>query len=93
MPTSPRPPFGRIRDVAQLGALCRAERKRRGFTLDDMYAATSLSTRFLSEFERGKQHGSVSRAILALQSLGLDMLVVPREVAERLVREIADGEA
>jgi transcriptional regulator with XRE-family HTH domain len=82
MPAPAKPETARIRDVTQLGALCRAERKRRGLTLDDVHAATGLSTRFLSEFERGRRHVSVSRAMLALQSLGLDLVVVPRELAD-----------
>ena len=80
-------------NVAQLGALCRAERRRRGLTLDDVYAATGLSTRFLSEFERGKPHVSISRALLALHTLGLDVLVVPREVAARLARDLRDDDS
>jgi len=92
MPPCKAPIYGRMRDVAELGALCRAERRRRSLTLDDVYASTGLSTRFLSEFERGKRHVSVSRALLALQSLGLDVLVLPREVASRVARELDDGE-
>ncbi len=83
------PPYGRIRSTAELGALCRAERKRRGLTLREVYEATALSTRFLSELERGKEHASVGRALHALQSLGLDVVVLPRASAERLLRALA----
>jgi len=55
-----------------------------------MYGATNLSTRFLSEFERGKPHVSVTRALQALQSLGLDVLVVPRGTVAKLTRELAE---
>jgi HTH-type transcriptional regulator / antitoxin HipB len=69
-----------------MGALCRQERSRRGRTLADIYETTGLSTRFLSEFERGKQHVSLTRVLRTLESLGLDVIVLPREEAERLLR-------
>jgi hypothetical protein len=57
-------------------------------TLDDVYASTGLTTRFLSEFERGKEHASISRALLALHSLGLDVLVVPRDRTAAILRRL-----
>jgi transcriptional regulator with XRE-family HTH domain len=81
------PRYGRIRSTAELGELCRQERSRRGLTLADVYETTGLSTRFLSEFERGKEHASLGRALRALESLGLDVIVLPREEAERVLRE------
>jgi HTH-type transcriptional regulator / antitoxin HipB len=78
--------YGRIRSAAEVGALCREERSRRGLTLADVYAATGLSTRFLSEFERGKEHASLGRALRALESLGLDVIILPRRDAERVLR-------
>lgn len=78
--------------TGELGWLHRQERRRQGLTLDDVYGVTDLSTRFLSEFERGKEHASVGRALRALQSLGLDVLVLPRARAERALRLLAqDG--
>jgi HTH-type transcriptional regulator / antitoxin HipB len=85
------PPYGRIRSSADAGRLCRLERSRRGLTLADLYETTGLSTRFLSEFERGKEHASIGRALRALESLGLDVIVVPREEAERLLRARVSG--
>ena len=71
-----------------VGRLCRAERTRRGITLAQLYETTALSTRFVSEFERGKEHASIGRALRALQSLGLDVVVLPRGQAEKLLREL-----
>lgn len=82
--------YGLIQNSSEFGALCRAERRRQGVTLDEMYGATNLSTRFLSEFERGKKHVSMTRALQALQSLGLDVLVVPRRQVGKLMRELDD---
>ena len=89
MTRAPQQDYGRIRDARQLGALCRSERQRHGLTLDQVYSGTGLTTRFLSEFERGKEHASVSRALLAIQSLGLDVLVGPRTSTERLLQALA----
>ena len=79
---------GRLRTAAQLGALFRTERKRRGLTLADVYDATGLSTRFLSEFERGKENASVGRVLRALESLGLEVLVLPRATSQRVLRAV-----
>ncbi|WP_027389844.1 helix-turn-helix domain-containing protein [Chrysiogenes arsenatis] len=61
-----------------LGQLFREERKRQGLTLEEVYALTGLSIRFLSEFERGKANASLGRVMLALHSLGLEIFIAPR---------------
>jgi len=86
------PRYGRVRTATQLGQLYRQERRRRGLTLENVYDGTSLSTRFLSEFERGKENASLGRVLRALEGLGLDVLVLPREQTERMLREIARRE-
>lgn len=82
-----RPSFGVLPSPESLGRLFREERKRQGLTLKDLYAVSGLSLRFLSEFERGKPNVSLSRVLLALQTLGLELLLLPREEAARLLRE------
>lgn len=82
---SKAPAYGAIRSPAGLGALARAERKRQRLTLDAIYSTTGLSTRFLSEFERGKPNASLGRTMEALQALGLEMVILPRETAQRLL--------
>ena len=81
--------FGALHSSEALGRLFRAERKHQGLTLKDFYAVTGLSIRFLSEFERGKPNVSLARVMLALQSLGLEILLFPREEAARLLGERA----
>ncbi|MEZ4225910.1 MAG: helix-turn-helix domain-containing protein [Polyangiaceae bacterium] len=81
------PTYGRVRDAAEVGVLARRERTRRGLTLAEVYETTGLSTRFLSEFERGKEHASLGRALRLLESLGLDVIVLPRQEARRLLRD------
>ena len=84
----------RVRSTEALGRLARRERKRQGLTLDDVYSVTGLTTRFLSEFERGKPNASLRRVMQALQALGLEMLILPRGDAERLLaREDHSGRA
>lgn len=85
---SSEPRYGRVRSPLELGRILRAERKRRGWTLEQVYAATALSTRFLSELERGKENASLGRALRALESLGLEVLVMPRAQAEAVVRRV-----
>ena len=83
--------YGRVRTPADIGKLCRAVRQNRGLTLAEVYETTALSTRFLSEFERGKNNASIGRVLRALQSLGLDVLVLPRAEAERVLRSVPDA--
>ena len=82
---SDAPRLAGVRSPEALGRLVRRERKRQGLTLDTVYSTTGLSTRFLSEFERGKPNASLGRVIQALQALGLEMMVLPRGDAERLM--------
>jgi transcriptional regulator with XRE-family HTH domain len=83
--SSGTPSYGRVRSPAALGDLARQERKRQGLTLNEVYSASGLTTRFLSEFERGKPNASIRRVMDALQALGLEMIVLPRGEAERLL--------
>lgn len=79
--------YGRIRTPAELGDLTRVHRKSAGLTLAEISAGAHLGLRFLSEFERGKENASLGRVLKALQALGLEMLVLPREDAERILRD------
>ena len=83
-------PSARVRSPEALGRLARRERKRQELTLDAVYSVTGLTTRFLSEFERGKPNASLGRVMQALQALGLEMLVLPRDDAERVLARQRD---
>lgn len=80
-----RPPYGPVRTTEALGALAKAERKRQELTLTQLYSVSGLSTRFLSQFERGKPNASLCRVMDALQMLGLEMVVLPRGEAAQLL--------
>ena len=81
------PSYGRVRDPETLGALARLHRKRQKLTLQDISDTTALGMRFLSEMERGKENVSLGKTLRALETLGLDVLVLPREEAMQLLRE------
>lgn len=87
LPASERVADPHIPDPAALGALVRRVRREQGLTLEALYEVSGLTTRFLSEFERGKANVSLGRAMDALAALGLTMLVLPREQAERLLSQ------
>ena len=80
-----KPPYGQVRTTEALGSLARQERKRQSLTLEQLYSVSGLSTRFLSQFERGKPNASLCRAMAALQLLGLEMVVLPRGEAAQLL--------
>ena len=88
MADSPSP--RRLDSPAALGRFLRAARKARGLTLADLREATALSTRFLSELERGKPNASLGRALRALSTLGFDIWVVPRSSSARIARLVQE---
>lgn len=81
----------RVGDAAALGALVRRVRQQQGLTLEGLYEVTGLTTRFLSEFERGKANPSLGGAMQALDALGLTMMVMPREQAEQVMSSLRSG--
>ena len=71
--------FGVIRSAAELGELTRAHRKQRKLTLEVISGLGNLSTRFLSEFERGKETAELGKVLQALHTLGLEVVIQPRK--------------
>lgn len=72
-------PYGSIQSAEELGKLARTHRKQRKLTLETLSGLGNLSTRFLSEFERGKQTAELGKVLKALQTLGLEVIVQPRQ--------------
>jgi|TARA_R110000782_G_scaffold251738_1_gene339300 HTH-type transcriptional regulator/antitoxin HipB len=70
--------YGAIRSAEDLGKLVRAHRKQRKLTLATISGLGNLSTRFLSEFERGKETAELGKVLKALRTLGLEVIVQPR---------------
>ena len=76
--TSHQIPYGAVRSVEELGRLTRAHRKQRKLTLETISGIGNLSTRFLSEFERGKKTAELGKVLQALHTLGLEVVIQPR---------------
>jgi transcriptional regulator with XRE-family HTH domain len=70
--------YGAVRTVEELGRLARAHRKHRHLTLETVSGLGNMSTRFLSEFERGKETAEIGKVLKALRTLGLEVIIQPR---------------
>ncbi|OFV99662.1 MAG: transcriptional regulator [Acidobacteria bacterium RIFCSPLOWO2_12_FULL_54_10] len=87
-------PYGTIRSAGDLGRLARAHRKHRRLSLETVSGLGNLSTRFLSEFERGKETAEIGKVLKALRTLGLELIIQPRgREALGSSSDQADGEA
>ena len=71
-------PYGVIQTTEELGHLMRKHRKQRHLTLETVSGLGNFSTRFLSEFERGKETAEIGKVLKALRTLGLEVIVQPR---------------
>jgi HTH-type transcriptional regulator/antitoxin HipB len=83
--------YGVIRSAEELGKLARAHRKQRKLTLETISGLGNLSTRFLSEFERGKETAELGKVIKALHTLGLEVVIQPRGVTQPKPPSKQDG--
>lgn len=70
--------YGAVQTASELGLLARGHRKNRHLTLETVAGLSNLSTRFLSEFERGKETAEIGKVLKALRILGLEVVVQPR---------------
>lgn len=70
--------YGAVRTAEELGSLARAHRKHRRLTLETVSGLGNLSTRFLSEFERGKETAEIGKVMKTLRTLGLEVIIQPR---------------
>jgi len=70
--------YGAVQTAEELGRLMRAHRKHRRLTLETVSGLGNLSTRFLSEFERGKETAEIGKVLKALRTLGLEVIIQPR---------------
>jgi len=68
--------------IARIGTEVRAARKARGWSTRAAAARLGLSVRFLNELERGKATARLDKVAQALEGLGLELAVVPRETLE-----------
>ncbi|WP_058555208.1 helix-turn-helix domain-containing protein [Thiohalocapsa sp. ML1] len=71
-------PYGAVQTAEEIGRLARAHRRQRRLTLETVSGLGNLSTRFLSELERGKETAEIGKVLKALRTLGLDVIIQPR---------------
>jgi len=67
-----------VKTPTDLGHYVRAYRKSRGITLETVSGLSNVSTKFLSEFERGKETAEIGKVLKVLHAVGLEVLVEPR---------------
>lgn len=70
-------PYGAVTDIKAIGGLARHHRKAQKATLDTAKAISSLSLRFLSDFERGN-NCRIGKALGALKYYGLEVAIAPK---------------
>ena len=70
--------YGTVQTAEELGRVARTHRKQRRLTLETVSGLGNLSTRFLSEFERGKETAEIGKVLKALRTLGLEVIIQPR---------------
>ena len=70
--------YGAVQTAEELGRVARTHRKQRRLTLETVSGLGNLSTRFLSEFERGKETAEIGKVLKALRTLGLEVIIQPR---------------
>lgn len=73
--------YGVVRTATEIGALARAHRKDKELTLERISGVGNVSTKFLSEFERGKDTAELGKVLQTLQTLGLEVIIQPRNTA------------
>ena len=67
-----------IHSAEELGGMARVRRETLGLGLRAVAPIAGTGTRFLSEFERGKDTAEFSKVLSALNATGLDLAVIQR---------------
>lgn len=67
-----------IHDAADLGRLTKQTRAESGLRIKDLHNYTHLATRFIGEFERGKETAQLGKVMEMLEGMGLELVVRPR---------------
>jgi len=71
-------PQVKITDTEVLGKLLRNKRKSQEMTIDDISMFTGLSSRFISEVERGKPTAEIGKILQLMQTVGIDFFADDR---------------
>jgi HTH-type transcriptional regulator/antitoxin HipB len=68
----------RLDNAIDLGGLIRARRKELGMSQEEVALVSQVTTRIMSELERGKPGAQFATILRVLETLGLDLHVNPR---------------
>ncbi len=77
----------RIRNIEELGTLIRNRRAESSTRIDDTAAMVGVSKDVLSRLENGRPIGT-DKLFTILEGMGLDVLIVDRHTAQRVLREL-----
>ena len=64
--------------VPELGRLLRQRRRENDLRQDEVAALAGVGTRFVSEFENGKQSVELGKVIRVLETVGLEISILKR---------------
>ncbi len=64
--------------TTQLGNILREKRKSQGLTQREVADHCGVSTRFVSEVERGKTTAEIGKVFNLLKAVGVDLFAIPR---------------
>ena len=67
-----------LKSTRELGQLIREYRKSKRLTIEAVSGLANVSSRFLSELERGKETAEIGKVLKVLQTLGLDLVIQSR---------------
>lgn len=70
--------YGVVSSATELGELARAHRKSLHVTLERISGLGNVSSKFLSEFERGKDTAEIGKVFQTLRTMGLEVVIQPR---------------
>jgi len=73
------PKYKQIKSTEELGKFVRAYRKARGITQGKVSGLSNVSTKFLSEFERGKKTSEIGKILQVLNVLGIEVTIGQRK--------------
>jgi len=79
--------YGQIQTTEDLGRLIRSHRKQKNLTIETVSGLGNLSPRFLSELERGKETAEIGKTLKVLKTLGLDVIIQPRDISKIKARK------
>lgn len=68
----------KIIDASGFGAVLREERRRQGYTQQEVADYSGVGITFVSQLERGKATAELGKALRVMQTLGIDCFAEPR---------------